>query len=92
MSSEWKSYFAKRSKEKALEEQLKGTYRGYYLVRESDGLRFFISPYEDIEALDKVAEDVLSAGDYAYWIDYSLGIDVEGKPAWMNMDYTNKFF
>ncbi len=91
MPSEWKSYFAKRSKEKALEEQLKGTYRGYYLVRESDGLRFFISPYEDIEALDKVAEAVLSAGNFAYWIDYSLGVDLQGKPAWMNLDLTDRF-
>jgi hypothetical protein len=91
MSSEWKSYFTKRSKEKALEDQLKGTYRGYYLVRESDGCRFFISPCEDIEALEQVADKVLTDTDYAYWIDYSLGVDVEGKPAWMNMDYTEKF-
>jgi hypothetical protein len=81
MSSEWKSYFTKRSKEKALEDQLKGTYRGYYLVRESDGCRFFISPCEDIEALEQVADKVLTDTDYAYWIDYSLGVDVEGKPA-----------
>ncbi len=91
MPSEWKTYFAKRSKEKALEEQLKGTYRGYYLVKVSDGSRHFISPYEDIEALEQVADKVLTDTDYAYWIDYSLGVDVEGKPAWMNMDYTERF-
>lgn len=66
---------------------------GYYLVRESDKKRFFISTYIDIYAFESLAEDVLSdETGYEYWIDYSYGEDVKGNPAWDNLDHQDKFF
>lgn len=66
---------------------------GYYLVRESDKKRFFISTYIDSYAFESLAEDVLSdETGYEYWIDYSYGKDVKGNPAWDNLDHQDKFF
>ena len=66
---------------------------GYYLVRESDGKRFFISKVVDVIALEKVANKVLNEKvGYNYWIDRSMGKAVDGKPAWVNVDQIERFF
>ena len=66
---------------------------GYYLVRESDSKRFFISKEVDVLALEKIASKVLSeASGWDYWIDFSLGKDITGRAAWMNQDFTERFF
>lgn len=66
---------------------------GYYLVRKSDSKRFFISKVVDVLALEKIASKVLSeASGWDYWIDRSLGKDITGRAAWMNLDFTELFF
>lgn len=66
--------------------------RGYYLVRESDGSRFFISKNVNVCALETVAERVLSdKHGYDYWIDYCMGYDVNGALEWTNLDFTDRF-
>lgn len=73
-------------------EQPIGQRRGYYLVRQSDGHRFFISKEVNPCALEHVCKQVLSdKNGYVYWIDKSLGLDVDGKPAWANIDHTDAF-
>lgn len=80
----------RRGKEAAEEEQ--GTRRGYWLVRESDSRRFFISDHVSTRALDRVCNATLSeAMGWGYWIDYCLGLDVDGRPAWTNVDLTDHF-
>ena len=90
MSNEWKPYFDQKRKER----QLKCEEAGYYLVRASDGKRFFISREIDVDALGKVAEEVLTYWDYDYWIDRLLEPIwlVDGNKAWVNVDYTDSFF
>lgn len=69
-----------------------GTYPGYYLVRESDSKRFFISKVVDLLALEQTASEALSdASGWGYWIDRSLGKDVNGSPAWVNVDQSARF-
>lgn len=66
--------------------------RGYYLVRQSDGARFFISQEVDTKALERVADRTLSdAKGWEYWIDFCLGLDVAGQPAWTNIDQVDAF-
>jgi hypothetical protein len=73
-------------------DQEQGLAYGYYLVRKSDDKRFFISKVIDVVMLEKVAEKVLNENTgYDYWIDRSLGKAVDGKAAWMNVDFTNRF-
>lgn len=75
------------------EEELNLCRKGYWLVRESDKARFFISEYKSISALEQVANKVLNdKTGYDYWIDYCLGLDVNKTPAWSNMDHSNSFF
>ena len=65
---------------------------GFYLVVESTQERHFISKVVDIKALDEVAEKVLNdTVGWDYWIDKSLGKDVEGKAAWVNLDQSWRF-
>ena len=65
---------------------------GYYLVRESDNKRFFISKVVDVVMLEQLCNKVLSnKTGYGYWIDRSLGKAVDGKPAWVNTDHSYKF-
>lgn len=72
--------------------QIVGQRRGYYLVRQSDGQRTFISNGANEAELEKVCKKVLSnETGWDYWIDYSLGLDVDGKPAWINIDQTDAF-
>lgn len=69
-----------------------GQRRGYYLVRQCDGQRFFISKCVDPVALKRVCKQVLNEKTgWDYWIDLSLGLDVAGSPAWVNMDQTDNF-
>lgn len=72
------------------DEETACTRRGYYLVK--DGTRHFISPDVNPAALERVADRMLSDSEgWDYWIDYSYGIDVHGKPAWSNVDQTDRF-
>lgn len=65
---------------------------GYWLVRQSDSKRFFISTLVDVPALEKVADRVLSdEHGYGYWIDFCYGLDVNRNVAWMNLDLTDRF-
>ena len=66
---------------------------GFYLVRESDGQRFFIAPDVNCSALERVAAQSLSdKTGWKYWIDRCLGTDVAGKPAWLNLDCEDLFY
>ena len=49
---------------------------------------------------EKVCEDSLNDvlrpllnkdNNYDYWVDYSYGPDVDGKPAWANLDFSDRF-
>ncbi len=62
---------------------------GYYLVHHTG--RYFISEDRNEYALNKLCNKVLSDTDYQYWIDYSLGRDVNGAIAWINLDQTDLF-
>jgi hypothetical protein len=62
---------------------------GYYLVHHTG--RYFISEKVNEPALNKLCNKVLSDTDYDYWIDYSMGLDVTGRVAWVNLDLTDKF-
>ena len=69
-----------------------GQRRGYYLVRVSDNQRFFISSEVNTLALEHECNRVLSdKTGWDYWIDFSLGLDVAGNPAWVNIDQTDAF-
>lgn len=73
-------------------EKVVGQERGYYLVREHDGQRFFISKVVDASALERVCKTALSEKTgLGYWIDLSLGLDTSGAPAWVNLDQTDRF-
>ena len=75
------------------QDQLDGTAYGFYLVRDSDQKRFFISKVVDVLALEEIAQKALNSSvGYDYWIDKSLGKDREGKPAWVNVDHSERFF
>lgn len=66
--------------------------KGYYLVRESDGHRFFISEEINGFALENVAKRVLNdKTGYNYWIDYCIGYDINRVLAWSNLDFINDF-
>lgn len=62
---------------------------GYYLVHYTG--RYFISDKINEYLLNKICNKVLTDTDYQYWIDYSLGSDVKGNVAWVNMDQTDLF-
>jgi hypothetical protein len=66
---------------------------GYWLVRDSDKSRFFISANINEGALNKVCDRVLSDKDgWGYWIDRSLGMNIQGTHiAWVNIDHTDLF-
>lgn len=67
-----------------------GTRRGYYLKIGDNA--HYISDTVDAYALEKVADRVLNdKTGYAYWIDYSHGLDVEGRIAWSSLDFTDRF-
>lgn len=66
--------------------------RGYWLVRESDKQRFFISEKVNLGALERLCDRVLSdAVGWAYWIDYCYGLDVKGCVQWENLDLQDHF-
>lgn len=65
---------------------------GYYLVRESDKERFFISKEISPPALHRVARENLSEKHgYDYWVDYYHGLDVSSREHWTNIDQTDYF-
>ena len=68
-----------------------GVLRGYWLVRESDGERFYICENVSENYLNRVAKTVLTDNNFQYWIDYCHGLDVHGRPAWNNLDCTEQF-
>lgn len=66
--------------------------QGFYLVRQSDKARFFISPTVSEPALHRVCDKVLSdRHGWDYWIDKCLGLDINGNIAWINLDCTDSF-
>ena len=68
------------------------TTRGYWLVRDYDGARFYIGEEVSEHKLNRVCNGALSDNHgYGYWVDYCLGPDVTGKPAWVNLDQTDRF-
>lgn len=72
------------------EQERNGTRRGYYLVKGHE--RHFISEHVSEPALERVCRRVLSDRvGWDYWVDYSLGVDVHGNPAWINIDQTDRF-
>ena len=78
--------------DKHAQAKLNGTAKGYYLVRVSDGARFFINSCVDVLELEAVAESYLGGKHgWDYWIDHSSGADVNGNPAWGNLDCTDLF-
>ena len=87
-----KPYFKQKAKNLQAEAEANGTAYGYYLVRESDGKRFFISKVVCVKSLEEVASKVLTDKDFDYWIDRSTGEDVYGNPCWVNLDFTDGFF
>lgn len=65
---------------------------GYYLVRDSDNSRFYICKKVSERELQKICASVLSDKQgWGYWIDYCLGLDIAGRPAWVNIDQTDLF-
>lgn len=73
-------------------EAVLGVKPGFYLVRESDEKRFFVSRKVCNRALERTAGLALSkAQGWEYWIDRCLGLDVDGKVAWLNLDCTDSF-
>ena len=65
---------------------------GFWLVRDSDRSRHFISEGISETALERVCKRVLSDTDgWGYWIDRCLGRDIKGNVAWANMDWTDSF-
>lgn len=80
---------ARKARFTAQEENL--TRRGYWLVRKSDQQRFYISENVSEWKLNQVCNRVLSDTDFDYWVDYCLGPDVFGNPAWINLDQTDRF-
>jgi len=71
---------------------LPGVQPGYYMVRQSDRARFFISKKPCARSLERAAAKHLSEKvGWDYWIDHSLGLDVEGRIAWHNVDCEDAF-
>ena len=92
MSNEGNKLIKMHRAETKQKEITAGYRKGYWLVRESDKQRFYISLHVSEYDLYKVAHKVLSdKTGYDYWIDYSSGLDVNGAVAWDNIDYTDKF-
>lgn len=77
----------RRERNKAQEETCERV--GYYLVHSTG--RYFISEHVSESALERVANKVLTDTDFDYWIDYSLGFDVDRRVAWANFDFTDRF-
>lgn len=72
--------------------ELPGVQPGYYMVRQSDQARFFISEKPCARSLDRAAAKHLSEKvGWDYWIDCSLGLDVHGRIAWHNVDCEDAF-
>lgn len=70
----------------------KGYRQGYWLVRDGDKERFYISERICSYSLEKVADKVLNdKTGFDYWIDYCMGLDVTGRTAWRNMDCSDYF-
>ena len=65
---------------------------GYYLVKESDDSRHYISASADRAALERVCDKVLTDTDFDYWVDRYYGADVNGCASWANVDLTDLFF
>ena len=64
---------------------------GFYLVT-PDQQRRFISATVNPQALEALCDRHLTAETgWEYWIDYLIGPDVKGAPAWVNIDQTDRF-
>ena len=85
-----KSILNRIKKNREKEQEYSYCRMGYWLVRDFDGQRFFVSEKVDEQALEKVCNNVLT-DSYKYWIDYCFGFDVQGIPAWSNIDQIDQF-
>lgn len=64
---------------------------GFWLVLPSTGERFLIDSTigKAATALNRTVEQhAMDATDW--WVDRCLGADVDGKPAWVNLDQTDR--
>lgn len=65
---------------------------GYWLVRDYDRARYFISKHISEPALNRVCNRVLSdKTGWGYWVDRCLGRDIKGNVAWTNLDWSDQF-
>lgn len=73
------------------EEPVLLTTKGYWLVTQRG--RFFIGAEAKERALEKVCNSELREEEgWEYWVDYCHGADIQGRPAWANLDLTDHFF
>ena len=79
---------AKENRELEIKECRK---KGYWLVRSSDHVRFFISEQVDCLALERVADKYLADNNYQYSIEYCMGLDIQGRIVWANNTFDNLF-
>jgi hypothetical protein len=64
---------------------------GFYLVLPS-GERHFIAAEISVAAFERACDRHLSeAAGWRYWVDRLLGLDVHGRYAWANLDWTDVF-
>lgn len=70
---------------------LPGLRRGYYLVVQKTGERVWlaVTQYGASSALSAALRKHCEDDDVSWWIDYSYGPDVNGAPAWSNLDHTD---
>ena len=65
---------------------------GYYLVT-PDGERRFISARVEPAALDRMCARYLSESTgWEYWGDRCVGLTIDGRPAWVNLDQSDRFY
>jgi hypothetical protein len=63
--------------------------RGFYVVRRSDGKRIWLA--EDLRDAAKNLDAVIFLNFEnadAWWIDYCLGADAQGRMVWIDSDQT----
>lgn len=65
---------------------------GYYLVT-PDGERRFISARVDPAALDCMCDQYLTeCTGWNYWVDRCIGLTIDYRPAWVNLDQSDRFY
>ena len=54
-----------------------------------DGERRYISSRVDPDALNRLLDKIDT--DWRCWVDRCIGVLVDGKPAWVNLDQWDRF-